>query len=100
MKFLSAQALAAELGRSPWWVCQARKAGLGFPYGGRTTLRLALDWLSAHQDFKACDFVSVRSVRGGGRPLRGAGKSDAQSNSHDQQSASQSPDLHPHEQAA
>ncbi len=100
MKLLNAQALAAELDHSSWWVCQARKAGLPFPYGDRTTLRIALVWLSENQDFKACDFVSVPSGRGGGRPHRGAGKSGAQLNSHDQQSASQSPDLRPHEQAA
>lgn len=73
MKLLKAKELAVELGRSEWWVCQARKAGMPF-FCGVITLPDALNWMRKHPDFTALDYSAVPSNTGRGRPRKGAGK--------------------------
>lgn len=73
---ICAKELAAALKRCDGYVSAMRTAGCPMP-GGRTTLRLALDWLLAHPDFnresvyptKRSGRLRLRNVSEGQRAL-------------------------------
>ena len=75
MKLLKAKELAGELGRSEWWVCQAKKAGMPF-FCGVITLPDAVKWMREHPDFTALDYSATPSSTGRGRPRKGVGRCD------------------------
>ena len=51
-KLYNALELAAELGRSEFYIYAMKKSGYAMLYGTQTTRRHALDWLAAHPDFR------------------------------------------------
>ncbi len=87
MKLLTGKDLAADLGRSEWWVCQAKKAGMPF-FCGVIPLQEAINWMREHPDFTALDYSATPSNTGRGRPRKDADKSDVQSRLRVQQTAS------------
>lgn len=89
MKLLNGRQLATELGRSQWWVCQAKKAGMPF-YCGSTTLQDAITWMRGNPKFTALDYSSTPSNTGRGRPRSGAGKRGGSSRKRVPQTASPS----------
>ena len=99
MKLLSGKALAAELGRSQWWVCQAKKAGMPF-FCGVITLPDAIKWMREHPDFTALDYSATPSSTGRGRPRKGAGKPDGSSRRRGPQTSSPAKSTPPPAQAA
>lgn len=86
MKLLTGKDLAAEIGRSEWWVCQIKKAGMPF-YCGKITLQEALNWMREHPDFTAVDYSATPSGTRRGRPPKGADKCGVPSRSRGQQTA-------------
>lgn len=73
---ICAKELAAALKRGAGYVSAMRSAGCPMP-GGRTTLRLALDWLLSHPDFnresvyptKRSGWLRLRNVSEGQQAL-------------------------------
>lgn len=98
-KLLSGKDLAAELGRSEWWVCQAKKAGMPF-FCGVTTLPDAIKWMREHPDFTALDYSATPSSTGRGRPRKGVGKPGGLSRRRVPQIASPAKSTPPHAPAA
>lgn len=99
MKLLTAKDLAAELGRSEWWVCQAKKAGMPF-FCGVITPPEALKWMRENPDFTALDYSATPSSTGRGRPRKGAGKPGGSSRKRVPQTASPAISTPPRAQAA
>ena len=99
MKLLSCTDLAIELGRSKWWVCQAKKAGMPF-FRGVIPLQEAINWMREHPDFTALDYSLTPSNTGRGRPRSGAGKHGGSSRKRVPQTASPAISEPLHEQAA
>lgn len=69
MEFLNGEKLAAVLGKSSWWVTQAKKAGMPF-YCKIITLPEALKWMRDNPNFVANEQVSTTANNGLGRPCR------------------------------
>jgi hypothetical protein len=99
MELLNAKQLAPKIGFSQWWVCMAKKAGMPFRYCGKTTVEDALEWMRAHSDFVAKDYLKEPSDRLKDRQPQVADKRDGLSQMHAQQIASPVTSGHPHEQA-
>lgn len=87
MKLLNAKDLAAELDRSEWWVCQAKKAGMPF-FCGFITLTDAIQWMRDHPDFTAIDYAAMPAGRAPGHPPATADRSGAPSPRRARQTAS------------
>ena len=99
MKLFTGKDLAAELGRSDWWVCQAKKAGMPF-FCGVITLQDALHWMRKNPEFTALDYSATPSNTGRGRPRKDADKRDGSSRKHAPQTASPAISTPPHAQVA
>ncbi len=100
MKLLTSKQLSKEIGMSPWWLVQAKKAGMPFMAGGRITVQDAVQWMRDHPDFCASDYTSEPTGSGRGRPRKVVDKSRGQCVKNGQQTSSPETLEHPHVQAA
>jgi len=68
-ELLNASQLALRMNRGRSYIYSMRRAGFKFPYGMRTTLQAALEWLRAHPGFKANHASRRQEKRASGTAL-------------------------------